>query len=210
MAGGASSSRSPDRSRRSEHARTAVLTAALEAVAELGYERMTVEAVAARAGVGKQTIYRWWPSKGAVLVDAFLEPGGSSSSDGDDEPLPTGGDIVGTLRSLIRSTVEEFSRTSFEAPYRAVVVAIQGDPDLADDVLRRLVRPSIEQVTAWLDDAIRRGALRPSIDTHVAFEMIFGPIFHRWMLRTAPLDDDYARKLSDLVVAALVEPSTVE
>lgn len=58
--------------RRSEQSRQAILSAAFDLVAESGYARLTIEAIAARAGVGKQTIYRWWPSKGAVLVDAFL------------------------------------------------------------------------------------------------------------------------------------------
>ncbi|GAB3885912.1 hypothetical protein GCM10027612_22110 [Microbispora bryophytorum subsp. camponoti] len=58
--------------RRSETSRRAILTAAFELVGEVGYAKLSIEGIAARAGVGKQTIYRWWPSKGAVLFDAFL------------------------------------------------------------------------------------------------------------------------------------------
>ena len=61
-----------DTTRRNEASRRAILAAAFELVQEVGYAKLSIEGIAARAGVGKQTIYRWWPSKGAVLFDAFL------------------------------------------------------------------------------------------------------------------------------------------
>ncbi len=65
--------KAPDAGRRSERSRRAIYEAALALVAEEGYTRTTIEGIAARAGVGKQTIYRWWPSKSAVLLEAFLD-----------------------------------------------------------------------------------------------------------------------------------------
>ncbi|MFD3570518.1 TetR/AcrR family transcriptional regulator, partial [Streptomyces sp. NPDC058667] len=65
--------KAPDASRRSERSRRAIFDAALALVTETGYAKTTIEGIAARAGVGKQTIYRWWPSKAAVLLDAFLD-----------------------------------------------------------------------------------------------------------------------------------------
>lgn len=64
----------PDTQRRSERSRVAILTAALDLCAEHGYGNVTVEAIAARAGAGKKTIYRWWPSKGAVVLEAIVRP----------------------------------------------------------------------------------------------------------------------------------------
>ena len=94
----------PNASRRSERSRTAILTAALDLVEEAGYAKTSVEGIAARAGVGKQTIYRWWPSKGAVLLDALL-----ALSEGDEgvEPLPDTGDLAADLKHVLRATVEE-------------------------------------------------------------------------------------------------------
>src|SRR5687768_4995339 len=63
---------SPNAARRSEPARRAILAAALDQVAEVGYAKLSIEGIAGAAGVGKQTIYRWWPSKGAVLLDSLL------------------------------------------------------------------------------------------------------------------------------------------
>ena len=62
----------PDPTRRSERSRQAILTATADLLGEVGYSKLAVEAIAARAGVGKQTIYRWWPDKGAVVLDAYL------------------------------------------------------------------------------------------------------------------------------------------
>ena len=86
----------PNATRRSERSRRAILTAALDLVEEVGYAKTSVEGIAARAGVGKQTIYRWWPSKGAVLLDALL-----ALSEGDDgvEPLPDTGDLAADLKA---------------------------------------------------------------------------------------------------------------
>lgn len=161
-----------------------------------------MEAIAARAGVGKQTIYRWWSSKGAVLVDAFAEP----RSDLDPAvaaPDWGHGDFAADLAQVVADTVAEFATPTFEAPYRAVVVAIQGDPQLADDVRARVIRPGLDAVTAWLERAQTAGALAPDLDLTVAAEIIFGPIFHRWLLGTGPLDADYATALTLAVEHAL-------
>src|SRR4051812_8481063 len=119
--------KTPEASRRSERSRQAILTAAVELVGEVGYARLTIEAIAARAGVGKQTIYRWWPSKGAVVLDAFVALGGSS------EPaaLPDTGDLEADLRTVLRATVQELTDPRFELPSRALTAESQSDPALA-------------------------------------------------------------------------------
>ena len=90
--------------RRSEASRRAILTAAFELVGEVGYARLTVEGIAARAGVGKQTIYRWWPSKGVVLLDAFLAL--SENAEGE-VALPDTGDLDADLKLEIREEIAE-------------------------------------------------------------------------------------------------------
>ncbi|WP_373456817.1 MULTISPECIES: TetR/AcrR family transcriptional regulator [Brevibacterium] len=82
----------PNVARRSERARTAILTSALQLARDVGYSRMSIEGIAADAGVGKQTIYRWWPSKAAVVFDAILE---QNSQDGGEVVIPDTGDVGG-------------------------------------------------------------------------------------------------------------------
>nr|BFF16625.1 hypothetical protein GCM10025730_01460 [Promicromonospora thailandica] len=97
----------PDPSRRSEKSRRAVLTAAFELVQEVPYAQLTIEGIAGRAGVGKQTIYRWWPSKAAILFDAFLLL--SRSDDGATPELPDTGDLRRDLAAVLHATVAELT-----------------------------------------------------------------------------------------------------
>ncbi|GHJ24488.1 hypothetical protein TPA0909_61020 [Streptomyces albus] len=98
--------KTPDVSRRSERSRQAILRASMELVGEVGYPKLTIEAIAARAGVGKQTIYRWWPSKAAVLLDACTD---AATGDGHDSGLPDTGDVEADLKTVLRATADEFS-----------------------------------------------------------------------------------------------------
>jgi AcrR family transcriptional regulator len=91
---------SPDPTRRNERSRRAILEAASELVADTGFVRLTVEAIAARAGVGKQTIYRWWPSKGAVVFDALLAEGLGAEGE---SRLPDTGDLRADLGASCRA-----------------------------------------------------------------------------------------------------------
>jgi len=113
---------------RSDTSRRAILDAAFALVGDVGYAKLTMEGIAARAGVGKQTIYRWWPSKGAVLFDAFL----ALSEDAEGVPaLPDTGDLEADLKLVLRATVAELNDPRYDVPMRAMAAAIASDPALA-------------------------------------------------------------------------------
>ena len=123
---------------RSDTSRRAILDAAFELVGEVGYAKLTMEGIAARAGVGKQTIYRWWPSKGAVLFDAFL----ALSEDAEGVPaLPDTGDLAADLKLVLRATVAELNDPRYDVPMRAMAAAIASDPALAAEYEQRLEAP---------------------------------------------------------------------
>ncbi len=127
--------RTPDSTRRSERSRRAIYEAALSLVGEAGYARTTIEGIAARAGVGKQTIYRWWPSKAAVLLEAFIDLGeqaakAAGSGDGVYE-FPDTGDLAADLRTVLRATVDELVDPRYEAPTRALTAAGRRRPPWA-------------------------------------------------------------------------------
>ncbi|NQX27367.1 TetR/AcrR family transcriptional regulator [Microbacteriaceae bacterium VKM Ac-2854] len=174
--------------RRSPTARAAILDAAFVLVGELGYARLSIEAIAARAGVGKQTIYRWWPSKGAVLFESILarsEPTG----------LPDTGDLEADLRAVLRATVAEFTDPVFEVPLRALTIAVLADERLADDYRERLEEPTRERGRERLRSAQLAGQLPAGLDLDVAVDAIFAPLAQRWLLRTGPLTPEYADAL---------------
>src|SRR5687768_7729574 len=114
--------KAPDSARRSERSRRAIYEAALGLVGEIGYPKTTVEGIAARAGVGKQTIYRWWPSKAAVLLEAFLDmadQAAEAAGPGGYE-IPDTGDLEADLRTVLRATVDEMNTPVYDAPARAL------------------------------------------------------------------------------------------
>jgi AcrR family transcriptional regulator len=194
-----SPTRPPDPARRSEQSRQAILSAARDLLAEHGYDGVSIEAIAARAGVGKQTIYRWWRSKGAVMLDSLLE----LSRDGEGILLPDTGDIDADLRTVMRATVAEFADAAFEAPIRALNLEIIRDPALADQYQERLEAPVHAAKLARLRAAQDAGQLPADADLELAIDLLYAPVFRRWLLRSGPLTGDYADGLVTHVLAAL-------
>ncbi|MBO8196572.1 TetR/AcrR family transcriptional regulator [Streptomyces oryzae] len=192
--------KSPDVSRRSERSRKAILQASMELVGEVGYPKLTIEAIAARAGVGKQTIYRWWPSKAAVLLDAFTEV----VHDQDYESgLPDTGDIEDDLKTVLRATADEFSDAAFEAPYRALAVAAAADPELADQFVARLREPGLEVYVRRLRAGQEAGQIDPDLDLDLAVELLLSPFQQRWLNRSGPLSHEFTDRLVEMVLRAL-------
>ncbi|NJP66073.1 TetR/AcrR family transcriptional regulator [Streptomyces spiramenti] len=193
--------RRPDPARRNARSRAAILGASLQLVGEVGYARLTIEAIAARAGVGKQTIYRWWPSKAAVLLDAFTESGGGEGAE--DAAVPDTGDLGADLRAVLRATADEFSDPEFEAPYRALAVAGAQDAELSREFDARLADIGTELYVARLRSAREAGQIRDDVDLRLAAEMLTGPFFQRWLARRGPLDHAFTDALVDAVLAGL-------
>ncbi|WP_316523827.1 TetR/AcrR family transcriptional regulator [Kitasatospora brasiliensis] len=189
----------PDPARRSERSRTAVLTAAAELVTEVGYGKLTIEAIAARAGVGKQTIYRWWPSKGAVVFDAFLAAGEHEGS----LALPDTGDLRADLRAVLRPTSDELTDPDTDRTYRALVAEILNDPALHTEYRTRLLDPLLEVTRDRLRGAREAGQLAPDADLDLAVELVYGPLYYRWQYRLGPLTHAHADLLVDAALRAL-------
>ncbi|HYH31103.1 MAG TPA: TetR/AcrR family transcriptional regulator [Pseudonocardia sp.] len=190
----------PDPARRNERSRQAILTAAADLVHEVGYRKLSIEAIAARAGVGKQTIYRWWPSKGAVVLDGLLAARGENP---DDLALPDTGDIAADMRGVVRAIVAELTDPTLSGTSRALMIEVQEDDRLAEDMVDRMLGPHLAAIADRLRAAQHAGQLRPDLDLPVAVELFVGPLYHRWLLRTAPLTEAYADTVTDLALRAL-------
>jgi AcrR family transcriptional regulator len=191
----------PTAARRSERARAAILAATAELIREVPYAKLSIEAIAARAGVGKQTIYRWWPSKGAVVFDAMLEadlgPMGLA--------LPDTGDIAADLRPLLRGSVVALTDPGFESFLRAMYVEIQQDAELAAAYRERLLLPQRAAVADRLAAAVAAGDLRAGLDLELAVDLLFGPTQMRWSLGLGGLTEAYADAALDAALAYLRE-----
>lgn len=179
--------------RRRETSRRAILAAAFELLQEVGYAKLTIEGIAARAGVGKQTIYRWWPSKGAVVFDAFLTL--SEGGDGEPAALPDTGDLEADLTAVLRATIAELNDPRYDQPMRALSTEIAHDPELAAAYAERLDGPLKEIKRQRLRSAQQAGQLADDIDLDIAVEMVWGPVLNRWLQRSGPLTDEYAARV---------------
>ncbi|QLQ38055.1 TetR/AcrR family transcriptional regulator [Micromonospora robiginosa] len=183
----------PNTARRRETSRRAILTAAFDLLQEVDYAKVSIEGIASRAGVGKQTIYRWWPSKGAVVFDAFLML--SESPEGGPVRLPDTGDLTADLTEVLRATVAELTDPRYEPPMRALATEIAHDAELAAAYAERLDGPLREAKRERLRRAQRAGQLADDLDLDVAVDLIWGPVFQRWLHRAGPLTTDWTDRL---------------
>ncbi len=185
-------------SRRSDRARTAVLDAALALVVEVPYARLTMEAIAGRAGVSKATLYRWWTSKGEVVVEALAEQNRQQSA----YALPDTGDLRTDLGEVLRAIVDELADPTYDALLRALSVETLLDPRLRDQVLESIFRPQLATFAERFAVAREAGQIG-DVDPLEAMELFVAPVFHRWQQGTAPLTHAYADRVAARAVKAL-------
>jgi AcrR family transcriptional regulator len=185
---------------RSEEADRAILAAATELLAEHGLGGMSMEEVAARAGVGKATVYRRWPSRGALALDAFL------IEFEEQQPLPDTGSLRGDLLAALRSWIRSVTRTPAGRMLAGLVAEAQRDPALAIAWRDRVIEPLRARTTILLDRAVSRGELPADADKDVVLDMIFGSAYHRLLNGHRPLTDRFAQQVVDLIVASVAGP----
>jgi len=198
----------PDSTRRSEKSRRAIYAAALALVSEVGYPKTTIEGIAARAGVGKQTIYRWWSSKADVLLEAFLDLGEQaaerSAQPGQDVyGIPDTGDLAADLKQVLRATVDELLDPAFEAPARALAAEGFVNAELGREFVAKLLEPQLQLYVRRLRSAQDTGAVRPDVDPRIALELFVSPLAQRWLQHTGPITYDYTDTLVDYALYGL-------
>lgn len=189
----------PDATRRSERSRRAIYDAALALVAEIGYPKTTIEGIASRAGVGKQTIYRWWSSKADVLLEAFLDLGEQAAEAVGQAPytFPDTGDLAADLKHVLRATVDEMRDPTFEAPSRALAAEGVVNEELGREFVAKLLEPQLQLYVDRLRSAQDAGDVRPDVDPRIALELFVSPLAQRWLQYTAPITYEYTDTLVD-------------
>ena len=179
---------------RSEHARVAILRSTLKMLQENGFADFTIEEVADRAAVGKATVYRWWPNKGALIADAF------ASSVTPDLHFPDTGSIDKDMSRQMRQLIKVF-----KGPQGRIVSAIlgagQSDPELIEAFRERFLRPRRREAYATLRRGILRGELRRDIDPDLLLDSLYGPIYMRFLIRHDRLTPEFIDRLCALVLA---------
>ncbi len=179
---------------RSEHARLAILRSTLKLLQENGFSEFTIEELADRAAVGKATVYRWWPNKGALIADAFANTVTPNLH------FPDTGSIDKDMSQQMRQLTKVF-----RGPEGRIVSAIlgagQSDPELIEAFLERFLKPRRREAYATLRRGILRGELRRDVDPDLLLDSLYGPIYMRFLLRHDRLTPDFTDRLCALVLA---------
>jgi AcrR family transcriptional regulator len=186
--------RAPGRPR-SDTARRAILDATRELLIEGGFTRLRLEHVAARAGVGKTTIYRRWPSKEALTLDLVLELAAPHLE------IADVGDTRSELLAATRNSLESITASPFGPVIRAMLSQIAGNPVIGDPFRASVVARRRAEIRNVIERGIARGDLRPDADPTIATELLVGPVYFR-LVFGGPLDDAFARRIADNVFRA--------
>ncbi|GAA3101591.1 TetR/AcrR family transcriptional regulator [Pseudonocardia yunnanensis] len=181
---------------RSEQTHKAVLRATAELMHEVGLRVMTTEEIAARCGASKATIYKWWPNKYAVAIDALLSEMFVESDD------PDTGSVFEDFRLALRGIMRFYNSPSGRV-FAQIVGEAQFDPQIAAELSNRLVAPRRRLVRTILDRGIARGELRADIEPEAAIDLMFGAAIYRLVTAHAPMDDDAADAIVDLAIRGL-------
>ena len=180
---------------RSEAANRAILEATRELLVEDGFTRLRLEHVAARAGVGKGTIYRRWSSKEALTLELLL---GLAGPHLDVEDV---GDTRAELRAAARNPLDAIVATPWGPVVRAMLSQIAGNPAIGDPFRDSVVARRRAEVTHVIERGIARGDLRPDADPSIATELLVGPVYFR-LVFGGELSDGFADQIADAVFRA--------
>jgi AcrR family transcriptional regulator len=170
-----------------------VLGAALALAAEQGPGGLTMEAIAKRAGVSKETLYRWWRSKTEVILDAMADRGQRSI------PVPDSGDLRRDLRTFLRATIDSADPTTVQMLH-ALASAAAADESVAVQVRDRFLSTRRRDLGSILERAADRGEI-----THrfipLATDLVYGSMWYRLIFQVGHLDSEWADEVAAAVAA---------
>jgi AcrR family transcriptional regulator len=182
---------------RDEGVRQKILDAALELLEEGGYSKVTCDGIAQRAGCGKATIYRWWPNKAAVVINAFVE---RVTPD-----LPN--EKQSCLRDYVTGHMVRFAKVIGGRNGRilaAVIAAAQEDAEVAEAMLSHWLRPRRAVSRQILAEYQREGQLPAEYDLEIVLDAMYGPSHMRLLIRHGTLTPEYAEGLAKVLLGGLL------
>lgn len=186
---------------RSEEARQAVLEAADDLLAERGFAGVTIEGIAARAGVAKQTIYRWWSSKVDILLDAFVD-------DMAQHLMPLNLDDLGQeLRAHVWNVGEFLTQSDPGAVFRALVGLAQHDPEFAARLRADYLGQQRVRDRLPFERGIERGDLPNDFDVDFGVDQVMGPVYYRVLVSGEEVNREFTNQLVDRFLTSTRPPA---
>jgi AcrR family transcriptional regulator len=185
------------RTTRADDRTETIMRATLDLARDVGYARLSIERVAARAGVGKHTIYRRWPSKGLLFLDSLLTL---------NEPVldyPDSGDIVADLRRQMHAAVDLLGSPPWGPLYQALLGEVQHDPAVAAGLNERFISSQTERTVARLKAAKEQGQISSDFDLDLAMAILSGPLHFRFLISQEPMTHDYIDRILQALFAGM-------
>jgi AcrR family transcriptional regulator len=181
-----------------------VLDAAFESVLRVGFRAVTVESISAETGIAKTSIYRRWPNKAAMVMDAFVFRIGPSIG------FPPSDDHIGSIRKQMLALAKAF-RGPAGTMIKALLGEAQFDLELAEAFRKHWLLPRRETAIVEVQAAIDSGELRADVDVQVTLDALYGGLYYRLLTGSGPLSDTYVKKLFSHVVDGLAsgQPKTL-
>jgi AcrR family transcriptional regulator len=159
-----------------------------------------MEAIAARAGVGKATLYKWWPSRGAVALEGFMLRAADSWTLPEDVSAQEG------LRVLAVAAVRLFTRTPAGPLMRALAADAQSDPEIAQALREQWMSPRRAVAAEVLRQGMASGELRADLDVEATLDLVFAPVYYRLLFSHEPLDESFAEACVAQVMTGVAAP----
>lgn len=189
----------PDPARRSARARSAILAAAAALLEEVGWRGLTVDMIAARAGVGKQTIYRWWPSKASVVLEGVADLTSRRI------PEPDTGAMHRDMVALLLTFAAVMADPRIRRAWAGLVAEMQVNPDFARDFRAGFTAGRRAVFRRVLESGQARGELPPGAPLDLLADLLIGPVWYRILNDHAPFDADFVQAL----VAEVLGPAAI-
>ena len=187
----ASRSRGRPRSETAE-SHNAVMDAVYDFLKERSVRELTMEGIAERANVGKPTLYKWWPTKAALVLAVFQE-----RVAGDPEPIMAD-TAEATIRAMMHRLVRRFNGM-FGKVMADLIAEGQSDPTVLHELYENHLRRRREAVVAEVERGKQRGEFLKTVNSELLVDALFGPIYYRLLIKSSPLTEDYVDQLSTQV-----------
>lgn len=178
---------------RSEEARQAILRSTLKILGKRGFAGFKIEEVAERAGVGKATVYRWWPNKGALIADAF------ASSTRHNLRFPDTGSVYSDMSQQMRQLAKVFCSQRGRI-VSAILAAGQTDKEVIEAFRERFLWPRRREAYATLHRGVVRGELPKNLDPDLLLDSLYGPIYMRFLIQHDRLTPEFVDRLCHTVL----------
>ncbi len=180
---------------RSPKSQKKILAATAELLSEGGFQTVTMEAVAARAGVAKTTLYRWWPNRAALALDCV------SARMTPIAPAPSAGSYRKRFQRQLKATIRLLNGRQGQS-ILALIGAKQTDPSLGHAYSEQIARPRRARTRKMAQQAIQAGELAAGTDPDLFLDAIYGPLYYRKVVSGEPVTDDFINRIVDAAFRA--------